>query len=283
MHSLIRVIHGDSSRQCRATRAVNVGRYGPPPPRPREVLSMLLLILGNRSRKAKCLFAGIGEKCERCADRDLSCSFTNVNASVGSSPGAHGVGSSRARAYQEARAQRPLQPYLPSPVTASGSVYSLLDGHTDAVQGNYVIGGGTPGEILREAELSKDIMRLFFDHFSDINFLFDQASFLRSFDLGEIPQVILYPMLALGIRFSEAPCFDKTMPSHRGEALIKHGRNLLKNDFDHVSLHMIQAYILQCTYWLAFGAARKAWVYLGGCNEFLLWYLYCKMLTSHCV
>jgi len=64
-------------------------------------------------------------------------------------------------------------------------------------------------------------------------------------------------------RFSEAPFFEGTMPSHRGEALVKHGRNLLKDDFDHVSLHSIQAYILQCTYWLVFGAARKSWLYLG--------------------
>jgi len=88
------------------------------------------------------------------------------------------------------------------PSTFASSVYSIPGyHHVDHIRGDYVIGGGTPGEILREADLTKEIIRLFFEHFSDVNFLFHQASFMRDFELGQVPQVILYPMLALGIRY----------------------------------------------------------------------------------
>lgn len=64
----------------------------------------------------------------------------------------------------------------------------------------YDIGTGTPSEILREGELSKELLMLYFSNFSDIHFMFDEERFLREFDLGEIQQVVLYAMMALGIK-----------------------------------------------------------------------------------
>lgn len=65
----------------------------------------------------------------------------------------------------------------------------------------YDIGDGTPQEILREYELSREILKLYFDNFSDVHFMFHQETFLQEFGRGGIPKVILYAMLALGIRY----------------------------------------------------------------------------------
>ena len=53
---------------------------------------------------------------------------------------------------------------------------------------------------LREGGLTKELLRLYFTNFSDIHFLFDEEHFLREFDLGEIRQVVLFAMMALGIK-----------------------------------------------------------------------------------
>lgn len=73
--------------------------------------------------------------------------------------------------------------------------------------------------------------------------------------------------MVLSRRFSNAPCFNGTLRSHRGEPIFRQARKLLKEDFDHLSITVIQAYILQSTYWLTFGGGRKAWVYLGKSNS----------------
>lgn len=49
---------------------------------------------------------------------------------------------------------------------------------------------------------------------------------------------------------------------HWGEPLIEDARELLKDDFDEVSLVSTQAYVLQATYHLTFGGTRRAWFYL---------------------
>lgn len=77
-----------------------------------------------------------------------------------------------------------------------------------------MIGAGTASEILREGELTKDLLRLYFEHFSDVNFMFHQDSFLREFDMGEVSQVVLYPMMALGIRYGR-PLLDATILTSR--------------------------------------------------------------------
>lgn len=92
-------------------------------------------------------------------------------------------------------------PKLPQPsIKNFDSIYAVPDHQEDDIRTHYVIGAGTPAEILREGELSKELLRLYFDHFCDINFLFDRDRLLREFDMGEVSQVILYSMMALGIR-----------------------------------------------------------------------------------
>lgn len=63
------------------------------------------------------------------------------------------------------------------------------------------IGGGTPVEILRESELTQELLLLYFDNFSDIHFMFDQETFLRELALGETSKLIIYSILALSIRY----------------------------------------------------------------------------------
>jgi hypothetical protein len=121
---------------------------------------------------------------------------------------------------------------------------------------------------------------LYFANFSDIHFMFDEERFLREFDLGEIQKVVLYAMMALGIkcvvlraqllihvvapcRYSNSSIFNHISRSHRGEPLFKEARNALKENFDHQSPTTIQVYTLLSTYHLTFGGARKAWLYLG--------------------
>lgn len=62
------------------------------------------------------------------------------------------------------------------------------------------VGYGTPSELIREGELTHSLILLYFDNFSDIHFMFDQVSLLRQYALGTIPKVILFSIMALGIR-----------------------------------------------------------------------------------
>lgn len=66
---------------------------------------------------------------------------------------------------------------------------------------SYDIGDGTPAEILREWELSREILKLYFENFSDVHFMFDEDTFMDDFNRGGVPKIILYALLALGIRF----------------------------------------------------------------------------------
>lgn len=45
-------------------------------------------------------------------------------------------------------------------------------------------------------------MLLYFDNFSDVHYMFNQDAFVKSVEHCEIPKVILYAVLALGIRFA---------------------------------------------------------------------------------
>lgn len=63
------------------------------------------------------------------------------------------------------------------------------------------IGTGTPSELLREAELTRTLLLLYFQNFNDIHFMFDQTIFLRRYVLGDIPKVLLFAIMALGIRW----------------------------------------------------------------------------------
>lgn len=69
----------------------------------------------------------------------------------------------------------------------------------------YDIGSGEPAEILREYELCKEIMILYFENFSDVHYMFHQETFLQAYSRCDIPKVILYAVLALGIRYIAYP------------------------------------------------------------------------------
>lgn len=125
------------------------------------------------------------------------------------------------------------------------------------------IGAGRPSEILREGEFTQSLLLLYFSNFADVHFLFDEELFLRHYAVGEIPKIVLYATMALSIRYSHAPFDDAVSPSHRGEILYDHTRELAKENFDEPSITMAQVYVLLSTYKLTFGGARAANVYLG--------------------
>ncbi|KAL2799428.1 hypothetical protein BJX66DRAFT_322276 [Aspergillus keveii] len=131
------------------------------------------------------------------------------------------------------------------------------------------VGTGTASEILREGELTQTLVLLYFQNFHDIHFMFDQTIFLRRFALGDIPKVLLYAIMALGIRYSHAPFQNPHLRPHWGEPLYHQARQLLKEDFDHPSLTTIQVYVLLATYNLTFGGARKAWMFLSFARSFV--------------
>ncbi|KAL4874019.1 hypothetical protein BDV12DRAFT_191889 [Aspergillus spectabilis] len=131
------------------------------------------------------------------------------------------------------------------------------------------IGTGTPSELLREGELTQTLLLLYFQNFNDIHFMFDQTIFLRRFVLGDVPKILLFAMMALGIRYSHAPFQSSHLRPHWGEPLYHQARHLLKEDFDHPSLTTIQVYVLLATYNLTFGGTRKAWIFLNFARSFV--------------
>lgn len=194
-----------------------------------------------------------GGKCERCSVRNLHCSYVPERPAE-SKPEPH---------QTTPGFSRPLQPNVP-PVSARDSVASTQPYYrlTHELPG-LDIGAGRPSEILREGEFTQSLLLLYFSNFADVHFLFDEELFLRQFALGEIPKVVLYATMALSIRYSHAPFHDAVSPSHRGEILYDHARELVKEDFDNASITMAQVYVLLSTYKLTFGGARMANVYLG--------------------
>ncbi|KAF9873874.1 hypothetical protein CkaCkLH20_08608 [Colletotrichum karsti] len=103
----------------------------------------------------------------------------------------------------------------------------------------------------------------------DVHFMFDQGSFLRQYALGTVPKIILYSVMALGIRYSHAPFQDPHMRTHWGEPLQRKARQLLQEDFDDPTLTTAQAYVLQATYHLTFGGTRRASLYINNARVVL--------------
>lgn len=206
-----------------------------------------------RSRKIKCVVEQPGGKCERCTVRNLHCSYVPEKPTAPQPEPKYPISSF----------PRPLQPHAP-PVSVRESTASTQPSYrlTHELPG-LDIGAGRPPEILREGEFTQSLLLLYFSNFSDVHFLFDEELFLRQFAVGEVPKIILYAMMALSIRYSHAPFHDAVSPSHRGEILYDHTRELLKEDFDTPSITVVQAYVLLSTYKLTFGGARLANIYLG--------------------
>lgn len=79
--------------------------------------------------------------------------------------------------------------------------YSSFSDHESQIgTRGYDIGHGTPAEILRENELSQELLVLYFDQFSDIHWMFDRETFLAEFPQGGASKMVLYAMMALAIR-----------------------------------------------------------------------------------
>lgn len=223
--------------------------------------------MGHRSRKCKCIVSGIALKCERCVKHNLPCSYVTP-------PGAGPSASYRTASIVSGPRSEPEY----SRSSRQDEISNINGNPSPGNSGGFDIGEGTPAEILREGELTYELLLLYFSNFSDIHFMFDKDSFMRQVAIGEIPKVILYGMMALSVkylipsfkplypanllRYSSLPIFGKRTRSHRGEPLFNEARKLLKSEFDHASLTTIQAYILLSTYHLTFGGARKAWLYL---------------------
>ncbi|RDW77442.1 hypothetical protein BP6252_05495 [Coleophoma cylindrospora] len=204
-----------------------------------------------RTRKCKCIVAGIGLKCERCAKHSLACSYVTP------------PGSGPSSGYRTASVTSGPRPDPEHSRSSKHDEISTINGNpSPGHSSGFDIGEGTPAEILREGELTYELLLLYFNNFSDIHFMFDRDSFMRQVAIGEVPKVILYGMMALSVKYSNLPIFGKRPQSHRGEPLFHEARKLLKGEFDHASLTTIQAYILLSTYHLTFGGARKAWLYL---------------------
>lgn len=62
------------------------------------------------------------------------------------------------------------------------------------------VGFGSPAEILREGELTQSLLLLYFRNFDDIHVMLDQTYFMRQFVLGNVPKVLLFAVMSLGIR-----------------------------------------------------------------------------------
>ncbi|KAL3476992.1 hypothetical protein BJX99DRAFT_257894 [Aspergillus californicus] len=131
------------------------------------------------------------------------------------------------------------------------------------------VGTGTPGELLRESQLTQTLVLLYFHNFNDIHFMFDQTIFLRRFVLGDVPKMLLYAVMALGIRYSHAPFQSPHLRPHWGEALYHQARQLLKDEFDRPSVTTIQVHVLLATYKMTFGGTRQAWIFLSFARSFM--------------
>ncbi|KAL3454355.1 hypothetical protein BJX65DRAFT_260378 [Aspergillus insuetus] len=201
-----------------------------------------------RTRKVRCTVDETGT-CKRCQAHHLACSYVPRGSALD-----YGTHTKPTR-------QDPAPPGLDTGVLSALQLSSSNSGLD--------IGTGTASEILREGELTQTLLSLYFQNFHDIHFMFDQTIFLRRFALGDVPKVLLFAIMALGIRYSHAPFQNPHLRPHWGEPLYQEARQLLKEDFDHPSLTTIQVYVLLATYNLTFGGARKAWMFLSFARSFV--------------
>ncbi|KAL2833973.1 hypothetical protein BJY01DRAFT_253301 [Aspergillus pseudoustus] len=202
-----------------------------------------------RKRKVRCSVAETGSKCKRCQTRSLECSYVHRVNSLG-----HGT---------------PTEPIRQDPASSELDADIHWGLQLSSSNSGLDIGTGTASELLREGELTQTLLLLYFQNFNDIHFMFDQTIFMRRFVLGDIPKVLLFAIMALGIRYSHAPFQNPHLRPHWGEPLYHQARHLLKEDFDHPSLTAIQVHVLLATYNLTFGGARKAWIFLSFARSFV--------------
>lgn len=130
----------------------------------------------------RCVLAETGSKCKRCQARNLTCSY--VQPTTVSS------------------FQRSIRDHVPlSSSSSDRGTNSHWGLQLSSSNSGLDIGTGTPSELLREAELTRTLLLLYFQNFNDIHFMFDQTIFLRRYVLGDVPKVLLFAVMALGIRW----------------------------------------------------------------------------------
>jgi hypothetical protein len=141
-----------------------------------------------------------GEACQRCTVRGIPCSNVYTAMQPGKSGRSQDPHSKFATIHPSHPSQHDSTASSNQQRKALHPSYVALSDEMEGSRSGYDIGTGTPSEILREGELSKELLMLYFANFSDIHFMFDEERFVREFDLGEIQKVVLYAMMALGIK-----------------------------------------------------------------------------------
>jgi hypothetical protein len=144
------------------------------------------------SRKVRCITKGTGKCCERCASRQIRCSYVQHVASERPPNAA-------------ARRETELVQHAPLLGTSDSPAVYRLNHDTPVLD----ISRGRPEDILREGELMQSLLLLYFSNFNDVHFLFDEELFLREYTVGEVPKVILYCIMALSIRYSPNPNYSR--------------------------------------------------------------------------
>lgn len=149
----------------------------------------------HRFRKVKCLSAEGCVGCINCMKRNLQCSLVRTvrpfNRNIAPSAQSHVSSFSPPAGTSEPRSAEAPTLALP-----------LLNANL-----GLDVGTGTPDELLRETELTQAFLLLYFTNFDDIHVMLDQTSFMRQYTLGNVPKMILFALMALGIR-SAKPLFS---------------------------------------------------------------------------
>jgi hypothetical protein len=121
------------------------------------------LTTASRSRKIKCIVETAGGKCERCEVKGIECSYAPERPSEPDNVASH-------------VSTRPLQPQLPPQYAAGFS--QGTNQHRYRLRHEYPgldIGTGKATEILREGEFAQSLLLLYFHHFGDVHFMFDES------------------------------------------------------------------------------------------------------------
>lgn len=156
------------------------------------------LIYVHRLRKVKCVSADGRIECNNCTKRNLRCSLArsvHLHRNIAASAQSHISSFSPPAATSESGPEK-----IPSLVLPLLGANLGLD-----------VGTGTPGELLRETELTQALLLLYFTNFDDIHVMLDQTSFMRQYTLGNVPKMLLFAMMALGIRSAKSSFFHSGM------------------------------------------------------------------------
>lgn len=136
----------------------------------------------ERSSKVRCTVAEGRLGCRRCSQRKTRCSYVPQD--------------SRRNGPQSRESSQPFRVAQAGTNTTRRNEYRLTYDSPvlDIVRGR-------PQDLLREQEFAHSLLLLYFNHFSDVHFLFDEDLFLRDYAVGQVPEVLLFAIMALAIRY----------------------------------------------------------------------------------